>query len=56
MLKIVIICCIFTDKILTYVTYDVTMSYDILTHTTIYLCIIEIQIELFEHIVPDSLH
>lgn len=55
-IKIVIICQIITDKILTYVTYDATMSYDSLAYTIIYLCIIKILIDLFEHIEPDLLH
>jgi hypothetical protein len=51
MIKIVILSCIFTDNILTYVVYDATMSYDIMTHTTIYLCIFILLINLPEHFI-----
>ena len=47
---------ILTDKILTYVTYDAKLSYDIMAYTTIYLCIIILLINLFEHLILNLLH
>ena len=41
---------------LTYVAYDAKLSYDSMTNTIIYLCIIILLINLFEHLMLILLH